>query len=64
MSTPESIEPFRAEIPDGQLEDLRARLANTRWPEDDLPGDDWSAGIPGGYLRELAEYWRTEYDWR
>jgi pimeloyl-ACP methyl ester carboxylesterase len=57
------IERFRIEIPDAQLEDLRARLANTRFPERETV-DDWSQGIPLAYVRELCEYWRTNYDWR
>ncbi|GAB3974444.1 epoxide hydrolase family protein [Plantactinospora veratri] len=57
------IRPFRIDIPQAQLDDLHARLANTRWP-DELPGVGWSRGVPLGYLRELAEYWRTKYDWR
>lgn len=60
---PNDIHPFRIEVPQSQLDDLVARLANTRWPEE-LPGVGWSRGVPVGYLRELAEYWRTGYDWR
>jgi hypothetical protein len=45
------------------LHGLRDRLAHTRWP-DELPGVGWTRGVPLGYLRELAEYWRTSYDWR
>jgi pimeloyl-ACP methyl ester carboxylesterase len=65
MTTSESIRPFRIEIPQAELDDLRRRLANTRRP-DPVPGDepDWSRGIPPSYLRELAEYWQTKYDWR
>ncbi len=55
--------PFRIAIPQDRLDDLRERLAGTRWP-DELPGVGWSRGVPVGYLRELAEYWRTGYDWR
>jgi len=55
--------PFRVEIPQGDLDDLRRRLGQVRWP-DELPGVDWSYGVPGGYVRELVEYWRTGYDWR
>ncbi|MEI5524138.1 epoxide hydrolase family protein [Streptomyces brasiliscabiei] len=55
--------PFRIAIPEDRLDDLRERLAGTRWP-DELPGVGWSRGVPVGYLRELAEYWRTGYDWR
>src|SRR2546430_8572544 len=58
-----SIQPFRIDIPDADLDDLRERLARTRWP-DELPGVGWTYGVPLGYLRELAEYWRTTYDWR
>ena len=57
------IRPFRIEIPQVDLDDLHDRLARTRWP-DDLPGTGWERGIPGGYLRGLAEYWRSAYDWR
>ncbi|GAA1462894.1 epoxide hydrolase [Nocardiopsis exhalans] len=58
-----SIRPFRVSVPEEQLVDLRARLGNTRWP-DEVPGVGWSRGVPVGYLKELAEYWRTSYDWR
>jgi len=57
------IRPFRIEIPQADLDDLRDRLARTRWP-DELPGDGWARGVPVGYLRELAAYWRDGYDWR
>ncbi|WP_157244910.1 epoxide hydrolase family protein [Nonomuraea typhae] len=58
-----SIRPFRIDIPQEQLDDLAARLAGTRWP-DELPGVGWTRGVPVAYLKELAEYWRTAYDWR
>jgi pimeloyl-ACP methyl ester carboxylesterase len=57
------VQPFRIDIPDAALDDLRDRLARTRWP-DELPGAGWAYGVPLGYLRELAEYWRAGYDWR
>ncbi|MCP2258290.1 epoxide hydrolase [Streptoalloteichus tenebrarius] len=57
------IRPFRLDVPEADLADLRDRLARTRWP-DELPGVGWSHGAPLGYLRDLAEYWRTSYDWR
>jgi hypothetical protein len=57
------ITPFRIDIPQADLDDLRARLARTRWPAQ-LPGEGWSRGVPVGYLEELADYWRTGYDWR
>ncbi|WP_158884757.1 epoxide hydrolase family protein [Amycolatopsis anabasis] len=59
----ETIKPFRIDIPQADLDDLTRRLADTRWPEEP-PGVGWANGIPVGYLRELAEYWRTRYDWR
>ena len=57
------IRPFRIDVPETDLDDLRQRLARTRWP-DELPGVGWDDGVPLGYLRELAEYWRISYDWR
>jgi len=59
----EAVVPFRIAIPQPAVDDLHARLANTRWP-DEAPGVGWSRGVPGDYLKELAEYWRTQYDWR
>lgn len=53
-----AIQPFRIEIPDADLDDRRERLARTRWPNE-LPGDGWDDGVPLGYLRDLAEHWRT-----
>ncbi|MDX3644457.1 epoxide hydrolase family protein [Streptomyces sp. MB09-02B] len=55
--------PFRIAVPQDRLDDLCRRLADTRWP-DELPGVGWSRGVPRGYLQELAEYWRTGFDWR
>jgi pimeloyl-ACP methyl ester carboxylesterase len=57
------IEPFQIDIPPSDLTDLNDRLARTRWPEQ-LPGDGWARGVPVSYLKDLAEYWRTGYDWR
>jgi pimeloyl-ACP methyl ester carboxylesterase len=55
--------PFRIDIPQADLDDLRDRLTNARWPRQ-LPGDGWSRGVPVDYLRDLAEHWATTYDWR
>ncbi|WP_328647779.1 epoxide hydrolase [Amycolatopsis sp. NBC_00348] len=59
------IRPFRVEIPQAELDELHRRLDAARYPEP-VPGDepDWSRGIPPERVRELAEYWRTGYDWR
>lgn len=59
----EAIRPFRIRIPQADLDDLRDRLARTRWPAGP-PGEDWSDGVPLGFLRALAEHWRTDYDWQ
>jgi epoxide hydrolase len=55
--------PFRIDVPAADLDDLGERLARTRWPRQ-LPGDGWTRGVPVDHLRDLAEYWRTGYDWR
>jgi len=59
----EAIERFHIHVDDSVLEDLRSRLARTRFP-DQIEGTGWECGIPMRYLRELVEYWRDEYDWR
>ena len=61
MST--AIEPFRIEVSDAELDDLRERLVRTRWP-DQIPGSGWEYGTDLAYLKELCEYWQQKYDWR
>jgi pimeloyl-ACP methyl ester carboxylesterase len=65
METPmsDAITPFKVDIPQAELDDLKARIANTRWPEKEAV-DDWSQGIPLAYTQELATYWAEDYDWR
>lgn len=58
-----SFEPFRIEMPDDEIDDLRARIRATRWP-DELPDSGWSYGTDLGVLRKVARYWADEYDWR
>jgi pimeloyl-ACP methyl ester carboxylesterase len=58
-----AMRPFRINIPQADLDNLHERLARTRWP-DELPGVGWAYGVPLGYLKELATYWRDAYDWR
>jgi pimeloyl-ACP methyl ester carboxylesterase len=58
-----SIRPMRIEIPDNELEELRKRLRQTRWPSP-ITGSDWADGTDGEYLRALTAYWANEYDWR
>ena len=57
------MEPFRIEVPEAELDDLRARLNAARWPERETV-DDWSQGVPLDYMRELCAYWASGYDWR
>jgi epoxide hydrolase len=57
------IRPFRLAVPQADLDDLHDRLRRTRWPGE-LPGVGWSYGVALDYLRDLAGYWRTGYDWR
>ncbi len=58
-----AIEPFQIRIPQKDLDDLKQRLALTRFPEKETP-DDWSQGIPLAYVKEIKEYWQNRYDWR
>ena len=55
------LRPFRVELGDAVIGDLRERLARTRWPERE-PVGDWSMGIPLAYVQELATYWASSYD--
>jgi pimeloyl-ACP methyl ester carboxylesterase len=58
-----AIRPFRIDIPQTDLDDLRNRLTRTRWPRE-IPGSGWSRGVPVEYLKGLADYWRDGFDWR
>src|SRR6188472_1761466 len=55
------VRPFQVEIPDEAFDDLRRRIAATRWPSQELVGDR-SQGVQLATIRELARYWTTEYD--
>ena len=59
----EEVRPFRVEVPDEQLADLRQRITATRWPNWELV-DDRSQGVQLAALQELARYWVEDYDWR
>ncbi|GAA1558458.1 epoxide hydrolase family protein [Kribbella lupini] len=63
MTNNESIQSFTVKIDQADLDDLQARLANTRLPEP-APGDDWDLGTPNHYLREMVDHWRNGFDWR
>lgn len=62
-NTSESLRPVHIRFDDGEIDLLRTRLAATRWP-DQPDGTGWERGVPVGYLKELAEYWRNGFDWR
>ena len=57
------VQPFKIQVPEAVLGDLRERLARTRWP-DEIPGSGWDYGSNLAYIKELVEYWRTGFDWR
>jgi pimeloyl-ACP methyl ester carboxylesterase len=59
----EDILPFTVAVPDAELDALRRRLADARWPEPETVSD-WSQGVPLAALRALCDHWRTDYDWR
>ncbi len=58
-----AIRPFRINVAEEDLVDLRRRLAATRWPEQETVADD-SQGVPLATLQQLVRYWQTDYDWR
>ncbi len=58
-----AIRPFRVNVPKADIDELRRRLAATRWPTKELVGDR-SQGVQLATLKELARYWATDYDWR
>jgi epoxide hydrolase len=57
------ITPFRISVSDDVLDDLKARLRKTRWPEAEVVAD-WSQGTPLSWIKEVCKYWAEEYDWR
>ena len=63
VETATEIRPFHVEIPDEALDDLRARIAATNWPEKETVADE-SQGVPLATIQKLARYWMTDYDWR
>jgi len=62
MTTPSPV-PFKIEIEQSVLDDLKQRLSNARWP-DEVPQNDWQYGTDLAYLKSLVDYWRDQYDWR
>ncbi|MBF6559071.1 MAG: alpha/beta fold hydrolase [Candidatus Binataceae bacterium] len=58
-----TVEPFKIQVSDEVLRDLRERLERTRFP-DEVPDSGWEYGTNLTYLKRLVDYWRTTYDWR
>src|SRR3712207_4526015 len=58
-----ALRPFRVNVPEAKLTELRRRIAATQWPEKETVPDQ-SQGVPLATMRELARYWMTDYDWR
>ncbi|MEA5360915.1 epoxide hydrolase [Amycolatopsis sp., V23-08] len=57
------VRPFTVSIPDAEIDDLKQRLARTRWPDPETVGD-WSQGVRVENARSLVGYWKDGYDWR
>ena len=57
------VTPFKVSVPQSAIDDLKRRLASTRWPERETVGD-WSQGVPLQKAQALVAYWRDKYDWR
>ena len=58
-----AVSPFQIAVDQAVLDDLQARLNLTRWP-DEIPGSQWDYGSNLDYMKELVEYWRSDFDWR
>jgi pimeloyl-ACP methyl ester carboxylesterase len=63
VETTTEIRPFHVDVPEEQLDDLRRRIAVTRWPESETVADE-SQGVQFATMQELIRYWGTEYDFR
>ena len=62
-SAESAVRPFRIEVPQGEIDELRRRVNATRWPTRELVTDR-SQGVQLVAIQNLARYWTTEYDWR
>jgi hypothetical protein len=58
-----AVRPFRIDVPEAALVDLRRRIAATQWPEKETVADE-SQGVQLATIQELTRYWATDYDWR
>jgi len=61
--TPDAIRPFRIDVPEADLADLRRRIRDTRWPDQETVGDN-TQGVPRKQLQEIVRHWGADYDWR
>lgn len=60
----DAVQPFRIDVPQGDLDDVHERLRRTRWPQEIGDNGDWQVGTNLGYMRQLVNYWLNSYDWR
>ena len=58
-----NLRPFTVSIPGSEIDDVKQRLARTRWPDPETAGD-WSQGVRVENARSLVGYWERGYDWR
>ena len=58
-----NITPFKIDIPEVLLEDMRRRLRSTRWA-DDFGNEQWAYGVERGWLEAMVKYWADDFDWR
>jgi hypothetical protein len=58
-----AVSPFRIDVPQEDLDNLRRRIADTQWPDKETVADE-SQGVQLATMQELARYWATDYDWR
>ena len=56
------IRSFNLDVPETEIDELKARLNHARWPDSETV-DDWTQGVPINYHREFCEYWASDYNW-
>jgi len=56
------IRSFNLDVPETEIDELKARLNHARWPDSETV-DDWTQGVPIEYHREFCEYWANDYNW-
>ena len=59
-----TTKPFRVSVPKAELDDLKARLARVRWPNEPIANETWDWGTNLSYMKRLVDYWRDTFDWR